>query len=230
MSHLVISHPRSGLTWLRWLAHHASARIYPERYAKSALEKDNRLFAFTHDGMGLRRSTVWGHQKRVKLARNPWGRPQAIFLLRDPLDMLWSNWNILGIGTFSEFLRSKDHGIEPYISWLIWWHAHRSECEERHVFRYEDFLNDTAGTLHRFLTILGHELIDWWIDRIVAECSFSKMKAYEKEHGAVLPDVVGPAIRKGVIGESRKNILIDDYGWARERIVTLIGTFAECIV
>jgi hypothetical protein len=218
MSHLVISHPRSGLTWLRWMGRAAARRLGL-----------GDLFSFTHDGMGLRRTSVYTYKCRLARVRNPWGNPRVIFLLRDPLDMLWSNWNLLKIGTLSEFLRSKSHGIEPYVSWLLWWHIHRAECKELHVFSYEGFKRNPVSELERFLSVLGHKLPDSDLHEIVEECSFANMFAYEKKHGRVLPDVQGPSIRSGIIGESTYQFSYSSHVWAREQTVKLLGTFAGSV-
>lgn len=223
----VISYPRSGLTWLRWMV-----RRYVElgRDDLTCSRSRNPIFRFTHDDMGLTRTNRRVVAANLRRRSSPMAKKHVVFLMRDPRDCIASNWNLLQSIPFDEFLRDEALGIYPMVNWLKWWDSMAPHSASFETLRYEDMRSDTESEIAWFLKHSGHPVSDDLVKRIVQDCSIEKMRRYEDRHKRLIGDVRGVrgrAVRSGKI--CQWNHWDDsDIEFAAEAMRGLRGTFAEC--
>ncbi len=184
----LVSYPRSGNTWLRFLL-------------GEALFEQEVTFA----NMEMLVPDIY-RVSRAHLARLPRPRyikshepydsryPKVIYLLRDPRDVAISYYHWL-----RKFRRLENEDLNAFIEsftapitdsrvWYGGWGEHvRSWYQNRHAVpqgclfvRYEDLLANPAETLTNILHFLGHPLTPSRVQEIVSHNTFKRMKAREQ--------------------------------------------------
>jgi hypothetical protein len=197
----VVSHGKSGRTWLRVLLSH----VYHARCGlpeTALLSHDNfhrrnpevpRVF-FTHDNY-LRDFT--GHTRPIE----DYGDHRVVLLVRHPADVTVSQffqWRFrMKVGkkglldypahgeevTLETFLREPRWGLDRVIAFLNLWAHDVPDFPELMLLRYEDLRADTHASLARLLEFLGTPATAAEIDAAVAFGSVENMRRLEQEGG-----------------------------------------------
>jgi len=247
-----ISHPRSGLTWFRWMFHELRKRFDPENLKNSPLDTEewNPLIAYDHDGMGL--MTTPGHLARHPRRRgvNKWKEYKVVFLIRDPRDVILSNYYRLVVRgkqvkdqhkrvkdfTLDSFFRDATLGLQPLVAWLGWWHEHRTECVDFMPVFYEQTLRSPISALSCVLEMATEEDASIELLQEVVEAStIEVMRKVEGKEGTIFKDQTGMVnddkstalIRKGTAGQWKDELSGELAMWAKAKMHPLRETFAE---
>lgn len=246
-----ISHPRSGLTWFRWMLHEFRKIQHPEELKPPPKHKEERnpLIAYDHDCIGLMSSPRYFKKHPRSKGINKWNGYKVIFLLRHPLDVILSNYyflvvrgknlsigkKVFGKHTLESFFKCKTFGVISLVNWILWWEEKRAECEDFLYLNYEDTLIDPGNSLERVLNFVGADFNKETIDQVVKLSSFDVMKNHEQEHGGLFTDQAGiigkdrdtAVVRKGRSGQWKNELPDDLQEWCFKAIQPLSKTFAR---
>lgn len=203
-SYCLVSYPKCGRTWLRYLLANYIVDAYDtsmeSRLYRMASDRFPSIMA-THDGKMV--TSVTASKTRYE------GR-KVIFLVRDPRDVLVSHYHHKKDrnNSFDEGLASFAHhptlGIENIIEYLNKWYEEQSVPEDFLLVRYEDMKEDIERDARRVLSFLGEDVDDDALQDAIEASRFSNMKQAEEEGGAELSglsssdDGDGRKVRKGV--------------------------------
>jgi hypothetical protein len=185
---LLVSYPKSGSTWLRFLLAHVLSgeesdfdsirNVVPpigrQRYAPGLLADEGRLLR-AHEPMSVHARLA---VPTVYLVRD--GRDVALSYLAH--ERRYARFDG-GVTTFLEQFLSGD--VDSYGPWYE--HvlgAFAFQREHPHSFlrvRYEDLRSDTTRELARIVAFLGVEPDDGMLDRVVAANTKDRMRAKESD-------------------------------------------------
>ena len=224
----------------------------PENLKKPPADTEewNPLIAYDHDGMGL--MSTPRHMSRHPRYKgiNKWARYRVAFLLRDPRDVLLSNYFFLVVRgrqvertsgwakgyDLDSFFRCKTMGMPHLVRWLLWWEKHRRECRDFLCVHYEDMVETgPLISLSRVLSRVTEEEvpISTMIEAVKAS-SFEVMRSHERKHGKLFKDQAGiidseetAVVRKGKTGQWIAQLPDDLKDWCLEAMEPLRGTFAD---
>ena len=154
---IVVSLPKSGRTWLRFMLDQLSVHL------------DYR------------------HPESLAPVPKAWRRKKIVYLHRDPRDVLVSLWFFevrrLGRprGSLSDLLASPEYGLESLIRTNLAWKKALENSGKALLLRYEDLHADTAGELGRVLRFVGgRNCAEEAIAKAVEEGRFEAMRALEE--------------------------------------------------
>lgn len=207
---LIVSFPKSGRTWLRVM-----------------LDDLGITVQYSHDGSdhGRRKSL-----SRLKENKSRYKKRTAILLVRDPRDTVISGYfqvqkrHKLPAGSFSDFIRSENHGIEKVVRFNLNWFSAMPRIRAIRCIQYEDMHRDTVGVLRSVVDFLNIHAEDRKLIEVANARVFDKMRSSEAKgdlagrYGeALLPsDVNDPEsfkVRKGKIGGYRDYLSDDDVAY-----------------
>ena len=189
----LVSYPRSGNTWMRFLlaniqhpgreiGYHNLEALVPDTYQSSWWREEkvawSPLILKSHD-----------------LYRSEFDNCKIIYLYRDGRDVARScyyyyqreegaeRWRVRG--SFSDYLKLFVQGWNLYGDWkdhLQFWlfSQHKSPV---FLIRYEDLLADTVRNLKKLMGFLNIEVPDDVIVAAVQKSSFKKLKAIREQEG-----------------------------------------------
>lgn len=199
---IVVSHPKSGRTWLRYMLDHLGIHL-----------------AYTH-------------QRPATPLPPGWEGKKIIFLHRDPRDTAVSHWFARTkrrpggySGPLSELLRDPELGLAAVVRLNLFWRE-RLGREGGLILSYEALHADTLGELRRAVAFArGHAGPEPALREAVAAGRFDNMRAVEASgRGARLyGDVLEPAdpadpdsykTREGQIGGWRRHFTGADAAFA----------------
>ncbi len=208
----LVSYPRSGNTWMRFLIANAVSRGMD----------------VSHDDLNDYVPDIHGNANRVNRMRDPRiikthgvsfeCYPRWIYMVRDGRDALTSFYYYTMLrkkfrGSFSEFLLSRRAWIFGNWSWAG--HVRQAmEAQDRSpdrclLIKYEDVLLDPGSELQRALEFIGIEAEVETINMAVERSDFQNLqKAEERE---AKPEGENNRIfRKGAVGEWKKVFSTED--------------------
>jgi len=249
---MFISHPRSGLTWFRWMFHELRKRHDPENLKKHPNdgEEHNPLIAYDHDGMGLITTNQRHRMLPWRRGNNRWTKRKVVFLARDPRDVLLSNFYILVVrGEYlasrrrwvegldlNAFFRHKAWGLKILVEWLVWWEKNKRGCRDFMPLFYEETLANPLSALSCAVEMATSEevpieTLEW----VVGASTFEVMKQQEQQHGRLFTDQRGAIngdertaiIRKGKAGQWKDELSEELQDWCDGVMEPLRGTFME---
>lgn len=236
---VVVSHPKSGRTWLRALLswYWSESRGLGVRWVLG-FEEAHRLdpsiprVLFTHDHYPV----FWlGEERLLEL----YASKPVVLLVRHPCDVTVSAFHqthhrtdplkkrLLGkdapeLADLSAFLRDSRWGLARPVAFLERWAARLERLPRHLVVRYEDLRRNTPGTFSRILCFLGEEPDPAHVMRAVEETEFSRMQA--RERAGLLADGSArfsrgddPAalkVREGRVGGWRERLSAEDVAFA----------------
>ena len=196
---LIVSHGKSGRTWLRTLISH----LYHQRSGipdSQLIQYDN----FHRQNAEIPKISFMGH---VTATKAPWAggpavslspRQKLILLLRDPRDVAVSFYFQLakrstaveklskGVGEeiadmpIFDFVLDETFGIPRVIGQMNGWERELGGIARHQLVRYEELHADTEGTLRRVADFIGGSFTDEEIRRAVGFASFDRLKERER--------------------------------------------------
>jgi estrone sulfotransferase len=198
----LVSYPKSGNTWLRYLIAHA---LHP-----GAAIDSTTIDQFVPDVyVAWQKTNVLPRPRFIK-THDTWfeGFPKTVYIVRDYRDVLISFYHYqraLGkfSGTISEFISAIDQP-HPFGSWkehvtkALKFRAHHPE--RMLMIRYEDLHRQPRQILSEVLTFSG---VKWTVDldTAIEASSFSSLQRMEKMKGSELMDKTGSSFfREGKSG------------------------------
>lgn len=223
----LVSYPRSGNTWMRFLVANALrpsedvtfgtiGRIVPDIYDA--------------DDASLRRLP----EPRVLKSHEPYDPRyrNVLYLVRDPVDVAVSYYHYLvkmrtiperyDLGRFVEAFVAG--GLDGFGTWgdhVGGWLDAR-EGDERFVcLRYEDVLADAEVALRAMLRLLGLELAGDRVAAAVARSTADELRRVERESATELPTLAGsrldkPFVRRATAGAGAEELPPELAAWIRD--------------
>lgn len=181
----LVSYPRSGTTWLRFLLYEALTGESPEfGHIKKAVASLNKH----HEA-----ATVLGERGRLIQSHETYrgGDHRIVYAVRDPRSVALSEYQWqrrLGLepGTLDRFIGHFVRGkSNPWGAWdrhvTFWLDSATARNDRLHVIRFESLRQDTLGTLRGALLFLGCDRNQDDLERIVDANSVARMRAKEDE-------------------------------------------------
>lgn len=198
---VVVSHAKSGRTWLKALL----SRLYQRRFGLAEnllLSHDNMhnlnpqvpTVFFTHDGDPI------GSIKSLRRDKSAYDGKKVIYLMRHPCDVAVSHYfqlkyrkvrkkkyrkaprelGIVKTMDLYDFVMRPDHGLAAIIEYTNLWHSYVCAREDALLVRYEDLHSRPESTLRRVSDFLGMDFTDEEISEAIAFCSFEKLQERER--------------------------------------------------
>ena len=250
---VLISHPRCGLTWVRFLFHEIRKRVHPEELLKDSRQERNPLVRQDHDlmGLGTCKNRSWFQEPHLFLKYKgahgkKWEKYRVIFLTRDPRDALVSNWyricqrdraDVRYAGreyTLDDFVRDPAWGIEIFCLWLNWWAEYRNEVHAFLWTSYETLWQVPEIALRDMLRFIGISCERSVIREAIEASSFEKMKKAEQDRGTLFKDLrpgykerpETMIVRKGGCGGWKEEMSEETQAFCLRHLKTLVEPFA----
>ena len=176
----LVSYPRSGNTWIRFMLLQAR----PD-FTDNDFQRINEIIPDMHGNL------TWFQCRRTNLIKSHLTRWQpfrrVIYLVRDGRAATYSNWRYQRDegrfhGTFEDFL-SQSHWPSTWSEHVRGW-VQAPETEL--VIRYEDVVLNPHAQIQRIATALGWPLSDARAEEIIANSTKEKMRALELIQGIPL--------------------------------------------
>lgn len=169
----LISYPKSGRTWIRFMLGTAGLPI-----------------EYSHSGAGNRLGLTFDE---VAPRLEGWQGRRVVFLYRDPRDTVVSCYfqatrrieeTALFSGTISEFMRSERYGIDKIARFNLHWLESAAAFRDFTPVSYEALHADTRGQLGRIIRfITGKPANPETLDRAVDAGRFDNMRKVEVKLG-----------------------------------------------
>lgn len=192
----LISFPKSGRTWLRYLlslylARHAGLDFEPDLHSNFwvmpnfDLDKHRGLPSHLQaSAEGLPLIAVSHREFDASL----FARVPVVMLVRDPRDVLVSSYfhqtrhKHRFDGSIAEFLASEAFGAASIAEYHNKW-AKGLECRPSLVLSYEQMSRATVETVGTILTFLDLPVDATWLNEAVEKARFDKMQKKERKTG-----------------------------------------------
>lgn len=199
---LLVSFPRSGSTWLRFMLA-AAASAEPVEF--DSVDEIVPLVGAT----ATDRAAEWGTQGYLIKSHERFNRlyvrrsQRFIFLVRDGRDVAVSYYyyclrNGWWVGAFPEFLDAFLRGrLDGYGAWqdhVEGWLREAAEDRDHILVRYEDLHADAAGEVRRCAEFLQMPLTEERLQQSLAAGSVDRMRDSEQRRLNLPAKVVDPSI------------------------------------
>jgi hypothetical protein len=169
---VLISYPKAGRTWVRFMLNHAGVPI-----------------EYSHSGAGNRLGLPF---EQIKDRVHEWSDRRVIFLTRDPRDTLVSSYfqatkriaeEARFQGSISEFLRHPGYGIEKIARFNLHWLESAPLFRDFTHLSYEAMHASTAPELARAVTFATGKPADQ--RRVVQACEAGRFDNMRKVEAAI---------------------------------------------
>jgi hypothetical protein len=192
----LVSYPKSGNTWLRFLVANALKLHYESErsvnfFSISDIIPDVQISRNISLNPAFDDNTL---PRIIKshCAYNPYYK-RIVLLVRDPRDVMVSYYfHLMSHGTipsslkFSKFIRSYRFGVKTWERHTNSWLKNRVNGQNLHIFTYENLSESTSETLYRILDLIGFSISMDLIEKAVQISSFENMKKLEHSTRPVL--------------------------------------------
>lgn len=192
----LVSYPKSGRTWLRYLMSLYMARVYDLGFEPDLRSTFRVLPNFDMDKeRGLPSSEALGPTKMPLVAvshrdfdRDLFSAKRTIMLVRDPRDVLVSSYfhqtrhKHRFEGDIAEFLEDETYGAAAVASYHNGW-ATGLAGGQALTISYEELSEDTHGVVRNILNFLGIAVDEQVLDDAVRKAQFDKMRKKEQQTG-----------------------------------------------
>lgn len=192
----LVSYPKSGRTWLRFLLSYYFAALRQNETELSLqamfrilpnfdMDKTRGLPAYDFDSPKQNPLIAVSH---LDYDTTLFGSQPVIFLVRDPRDVIVSayfhasNHKKTFAGDIGEFLQDDKYGLAHLINYLNGW-AEGLSGRSSVVLSYERMRRDTADTVIPILDLLGVKVDKMILERAVEAADFDRMGSLEKKEG-----------------------------------------------
>lgn len=198
----IVSYPRSGSTWVRFLLANLASpgseqidfQTLPKHVPDLHIEEQWPIIRNMHP------------PRLIKTHEAPSRRfRRVIYILRDGRDVAVSHYLYLcGLdrfdGSLLDFIRNRELGPAQWAKHVSAWLETPGRTPV--TVRYEDLLTDTAGQLRRMAEFAELPTDDEKIERAIARSDFSVMKKLQDTAGRPYDDAEGMEhVRKGTSGQ-----------------------------
>jgi hypothetical protein len=241
----VISYPKAGRTWHRFMLGRYLTEIsgFPitktQKTAKLTGHISGGLTRYNHNAANCIDAIPPQHP--IVATPKLWTGRKAIFIVRDPRDVVVSCWfhahfrEVSYSGTMQEFIRSPFSGIEKILVAHNRWWTNRHLASDFMVISYEKMSKDPGAVLRETLQFMGNWPID---DTRIAEsaraASFENMRDLETRgtirHHSLRRWSLDPRarkIREGKVGGFRNHLSEQDIAYIERRIERVGDPFAD---
>jgi Sulfotransferase domain len=204
----LVSFPKSGNTWFRFLI----ANAFKVHYG---IERDVNFFTIDEiiPGMGmatknLQPGGIFGRNDLPRFIKshspyNPY-YCRVFLLVREPKDALVSYFHyqrdrgeISLDMSISEFIRHPKFGVNKWIQHTQSWCSHFRQGQNIQVFTYESFIKDPKPQLARCMELLGIQMQGSDLEKAIFLSSKEQMQVSDKLHRSILvKDKEIPFVRK----------------------------------
>ena len=192
----LVSYPKSGRTWLRYLLSLYMARVYKLGFEPDLRSTFHILPNYDLDQeRGLPSTEQYRDDDMPLVAvshRNYdadlFGRTPVIMLLRDPRDVLVSSYfhqtrhKHRFEGDIAEFLECDEYGAASIAEYHNDWAAGLAGRPSL-IISYEDMSDDAHTVVRRVLEFLSIPVDEALLDEAVRKAQFDKMRKKEKQTG-----------------------------------------------
>ncbi|CAN5495316.1 sulfotransferase domain-containing protein [soil metagenome] len=181
----LVSYPRSGTTWLRFLMFEALTGQSPAfGHIKEAVASINKH----HEA-----AIVLGRQGRLIQSHETYsgGDHRIVYAVRDARSVVLSEYRWqkrLGLepGSLDRFIRAFVRGrSNPWGSWdrhvAFWLESESARKDHLHLVRFEDLRRDTLGTLRDALQFLDVQRSDDELQTVIDNNAVERMRNKEDE-------------------------------------------------
>lgn len=239
---LIISVPKSGRTWLRFIISKVFSDFYgvPQMLDIVKMKKSNKdipEIIFSHEGSDF--YSNFNKQKEVVLNFSKYKNKRIIFLVRDPRDIIVSYYYQIKYrenkfqGSITEFIRSEDFGIVRIIDFLNEWALNRNCIKNLKFIKYEDMLKNTQLVIEDLFAFLDLKIDKDIIKSAVEYSSFSNMRKIEKESNFLDERIQARdknnqdsyKVRKGKSGNYKEELKYDDINYVNRKMEDLNDFF-----
>ena len=224
----IVSHPKSGRSWLRVLIGKALCE-YAGLDDQLIFDKDHLAQAtgvpkvsYTHEDVGnSKHKRYW----ELETDKSQYKKKKVLLLIRDPRDVLVSYYfhvsrrSDLFHGSIAEFTRHDVYGIRKIVTFYNIWHANLHVPQALFLLGYEELHADPQGKLREVLDFIGAaDIDDGIVQKAVEFASFSNMKKLEesrhfqskKLQPGNAEDDDSFKVRRGVVGGYRDDLSPED--------------------
>lgn len=199
---LLVSFPRSGSTWLRFMLA-AAASTEPVEF--DSVDEIVPLVG----AAPTRKAAEWGTSGRLIKSHERFSRlyiPRSqrfIFLIRDGRDVavsyyyycLRNGWWVGAFRTFLDaFLGGRLDGYGPWHRHVEGWLGEAAEGRDHLLVRYEDLHRDAAAELQRCAEFLQMPLTEERLSQSLAAGSVDRMRESEQRRSTLPSRVIDPSI------------------------------------
>ena len=226
----IISYPKCGSTWLRFIIgkaieYHYSIRTdNPMDTKKLTLLCQSRSIEVpcikgTHDGV-----IKWTILEKMESDKTKYRDKKVIFLVRDPRDVLVSSYyqkkkrrvvsnRMKGKkaynGSIDDLIEDANEGVRSITTFYNIWANSKNTPRDFMLLRYEDMQNDTYAEIRKVFDFFDMKNIpEGVIRRAIEFCSFENMRKMERDRvipsERLLPgnpdDLESYKTRKGKVG------------------------------
>jgi hypothetical protein len=181
----LVEFPKSGVTWLSYLMANTGlvlsgsarrATFFNLNELVADVHFDRRIAPPKRDGFGFRciksHAAYTPHYKRVfYLVRDPCAVMASYFIFATSL----GQWR----GSLEGFVRDRHFGISAWMRHVNGWLDNIDEGLSFGLLRYEDMLADTREVLRKIYKLLGVQLAEADLERVIAQSSIERMREDE---------------------------------------------------
>ncbi|MGF1479795.1 MAG: sulfotransferase domain-containing protein [Cyanophyceae cyanobacterium] len=216
----LVSFPRSGNTWFRFLIANAIKTHY-------SIQREVNFFSIqdiipevraSEDRFlqNIRYEGIFGTTIPRIIKSHSYYNPyylRVFLLVRDPRDVCVSYYHYLrdrqAISQnhqFSDFCKHKQYGIEAWVKHTESWFLSLRQGQIIQLFRYEDLLKDPEREMSKLMSLLGLEARETALKEAVQLSSKEKMKASENTHRStyLMKSKSKPFVRQGQVTDGKK--------------------------
>jgi hypothetical protein len=192
----VLSHPRSGRTWLRYFIGHYISKYYNTKMTHRFTSRHNGspLISFRHDYMSLMGSVSWEKYFQLQNLKNFIFEEQIkskpiLYLVRDPISVLTSHYHYLNSGfiknfdrkfkTIKEFAMDEKLGYERLLDFVLRMLKHYLKNKNKKCLIQYEKLKQEKTEWTKVIEFFGWEYKKDFFEIALKETDFSKMSNSE---------------------------------------------------
>ncbi len=243
----VVSFPKSGKTWLRFMVGSVLAEISGEPFERvqRAMMPTGESLAWWPDGLPLPVFSHGDYRPGGTFPADRYAGRDVVRLVRDPRDVVASHYfhERFGMcrfeGSLDEFVRrvptpdeigtNRDlWGAWAAIDFMAAWHRAATSFGRDTLVRYEQVRTDPEGELATLLAALGISATPGVVRRAVEACEIDRMRALEQTgdfkhlglQGSTRQE--GNKVRAGIVGGHRTHL-------TNEQIAYIEGLIASTL-
>lgn len=253
----VLSYPKCGRTWLRFmmgnvLVHHFRLENAPlnDILMVKNLHKQNKTIPqirFAHDDL-----PNWKWVSEIETDKSKYKSKKIIFLVRDPRDLVVSNFyqkKFRGFkekegfkkenfkGDISEFISYEFGGIPNIIKYYNVWANQKQVPKDFCLVRYEDLKTKPLETLKCIFDFLGiNHIKEESFKYAIAASTFEKMREIEEKNllnnqrlsANNNTQVEALKTRKGKVGGYKEELTSSDIEWMEQYLQDNLDAMYSC--